>query len=297
MNTTRTISTETDPSALTAPGTMNTVTLPGDVQIDYLTQGDARGRPVLLLHGYSDSCRSYKPVFEAMPTTVRLLAPSLRGHGDSGRPLDGYRTRDFAEDMAAFIRTMDVGPVVIVGHSMGSAIAMRLSIDHPELVSGLVLIGAFATFSGNAGLVEFYRESISALEDPVPVEFVREFQESTLANPVDPDFIRSVIHESLKLTARVWIETGRGLFDDDFSDELDRIAAPTLILWGDADAFCPRADQHHLRRSIVGARLSIHRGAGHGLHWEDPTALVDELLAFLASHRPTPGDNVLEVTS
>ena len=102
-----------------------------------------------------------------------------------------------------------------------------------------------------------------------------------------PDFLRSVIHESMKLPARVWIETGRGLFDDDFSDELDRIEAPTRILWGDADAFCPRSDQHHLVRSIPDASLSVHPGAGHALHWERPQTLADELLDFLSVTRPS----------
>ena len=261
----------------------DTATLPGDVRLDYLSQGETGGRPVLLLHGYSDSCRSYKPVFEAMPPQVRLFAPSFRGHGDSSRPAQGYRTRDFSADTAAFIRAMQAGPMVVVGHSMGTAVAMRLAADHPELVSGLILIGAFATFKGHPDLVQFYRDVISQLEDPVDEAFVREFQESTLVNPVAPGVLESAIHESLKLSADVWKQTGRGLFDDDFSDDLHRIGARTRVIWGERDSMSPHADQAHLVRAIPDATLSIYRGAGHGVHWEDPDILVDELLEFLAN--------------
>lgn len=277
--------TETVPTTPT-----DTITLPGDIRLDFLTQGDQRGQPVLLLHGYSDSCRSYKPVFELLPSHVRLFAPSFRGHGDSSRPARGYRTRDFADDTAEFIRAIKAGPMLVVGHSMGSAVAMRLAVDHPELVSGLILIGAFASFRRHAELVQFYREIVSRLEDPVDEGFVREFQESTLANPVDPNVLESAIHESLKLSAAIWKATGRGLFDDDFSDDLDRIAVRTRVIWGDRDTMSPHADQLHLVRAIPDASLSIHAGAGHGVHWENPQALVDELLEFLAAGRSSqPG--------
>lgn len=261
----------------------HTAALPDDVRLDYLTQGETGGRPVLFLHGYSDSCRSYKPVFEAMPRHIRLFAPSFRGHGDSSRPMQNYRTRDFSADIAAFIRGVHAGPMVVVGHSMGTAVAMRLAADHPELVGGLILIGAFATFNGHADLVEFYRDVISQLQDPVDEGFVREFQESTLANPVAPGVLESAIHESLKLSADVWKQTGRGLFDDDFSDDLHRIRARTRVIWGDRDSMSPRADQVHLVRAIPNATLSIHRGAGHAVHWENPDILVEELIAFLAN--------------
>ena len=258
----------------------------GDITLDFLAEGDPDGRPILLLHGYTDSCRSFKTVLEAMPTQFRTLAPSLRGHGDSSRPSHGYRTRDFAEDVATFVRAVESRPVVVVGHSMGSAIALRLAIDHPDLVCGLVLVGAFATFSGNEGFVELYREGISELEDPVDERFVRDFQMSTLANPIDPGFMRSIVHESLKLPADVWKQAARGMLEDDFSQELDRVEARTRILWGDADVFSPRSDQARLVRSIAKADLSVHPGAGHALHWERPQALVAELQEFLTSPRP-----------
>ena len=131
MNATRSPAVPAAGPKRTASPAQDSIALPGGVRIDHLTQGDPAGPPVVLLHGYSDSCRSYKPVLEALPSSVRLAVPSLRGHGDSSRPEAGYRTRDFAEDIAEYLRVLDLERAVVVGHSMGSAIAMRMAIDHP----------------------------------------------------------------------------------------------------------------------------------------------------------------------
>jgi len=109
---------------------------------------------------------------------------------------------------------------------------------------------------------------------------VREFQESTLAQPVPPAFVDMVVQESLKLPARVWHAAFEGFLEDDFAGELDRVKAPTLILWGDRDALLTRADQEALRGAIAGSRLVVYEGAGHALHWEEPARFAADVVAF-----------------
>jgi non-heme chloroperoxidase len=71
-----------------------------------------------------------------------------------------------------------------------------------------------------------------------------------------------------------------GFFEDDFSGDLDKINAPTLIVWGDQDAFCSRSDQDAIAQAIAGSQLVVYPGAGHGLHWEEPGRFAADLLAF-----------------
>jgi pimeloyl-ACP methyl ester carboxylesterase len=79
----------------------------------------------------------------------------------------------------------------------------------------------------------------------------------------------------------VWRAAFDGFFEDDFAAELGRIAAPTLVLWGDRDGLAPRADQDALVAGIAGARLVVYEGTGHALHWEEPERFATELTAFV----------------
>jgi pimeloyl-ACP methyl ester carboxylesterase len=140
-------------------------------------------------------------------------------------------------------------------------------------------MASFVTYRTNPVVVEF-GEEVRALEDPVPPEFVREFQESTLAQPVPRAFFEAVVQESLKVPARVWRAAFDGFLEDDFSRELGRIEAPTLIVWGDQDVFAPRSDQETLAAAIAGSRLVVYLGAGHAFHWEEPERFAADLVAF-----------------
>jgi pimeloyl-ACP methyl ester carboxylesterase len=235
---------------------------------------------MLLLHGVTDSWHSFERVLPHLPQTVHAFALTQRGHGDADRPVTGYRTRDFAADVAAFADTLDLGPTVIVGHSMGSTNAMRFAIDYPELTLGLVLVGSFATYRRNPAVVEFWESVVSKLTDPIDPGFVRQFQESTLAQPVPQAFLDTIVQESLKVPARVWRAAFEGFLEDDFAGELNLIKAPTLILWGDRDGLCSRQDQEALLGAISQSRLVVYEGAGHGLHWEEPARFATDLVAF-----------------
>jgi pimeloyl-ACP methyl ester carboxylesterase len=260
---------------------IKSVELPNQVTLSYVEQGDVSGIPVLFLHGVTDSWHSYEPVFAHLPDSIHAFGLTQRGHGDASRPAKGYRFNDFASDLAAFMDALQIEPAVIVGHSMGSVVAQRFAIDFPERTLGLVLVGSFATLRGNPGVQELWDSAISGLTDPVDPGFVREFQQSTLAQPVPQAFFEDVVAESLKVPARVWRAAFEGFLEDDFSGELYKIEAPTLIVWGDQDAFCPLSDQERLMAEIRGARLVVYTGAGHALHWEQPGRFAFELTGFI----------------
>ena len=256
------------------------VALPGRTSLSYVEQGDTSGVPVILLHGVTDSWFSFAPVLPHLPASIHAFAVSQRGHGDSGRP-ESYRTRDFADDVAAFMDALGIGPAIIVGHSMGATNAQRFAIDHPARTRALVLAGSFASYRGNPVLTEFWQSGVTPLTDPIDPAFVREFQESTLARAVPADFLDTVVRESLKVPARVWRATFDAFFEDVCAPELGKISAPTLILWGTRDALCRRVDEDALLAAIPGARLVVYDGAGHALHWEEPQRFARDLVAFV----------------
>lgn len=259
-----------------------TIELPNGLRLPYAESGDPDGMPVLLLHGYTDSWRSFAPLMAALPPHLRAIALSQRGHGEASRPATGYAPGDYAADLAALMRALGLGPALVVGHCMGAQVAQRFALDHPALVRGLVLIGAYRTMRGNP-VVQALWEEVAALADPVPPGFAREFQESTLARPVPPAFLDTVVDESLKLPARVWRAALAGLTAAGVPAGLEGIRAPTLLLWGDRDALIPEAEQEALAAAIPGARRVTHAGGGHSPHWEDPARVAAEIAGFAAS--------------
>ncbi len=257
------------------------ITLRGRVKLSYVEQGDPTGVPVILLHGFTDSWRSYEMILPLLPRSYRIFALSQRGHSDSGRPETGYHPKHFADDVAAFMKAKGLQSAIIVGHSMGSYVAQRFAIDYPERTRGLVLVGTFLTCRGNPNVQQLWDTVVSKLADPVDVNFIREFQKGTFTKAVSDTFFEAAVRESAKVPARVWRGVIAELMQADFSGELGKIKAPTLIIWGDQDAFFfSRSEQERLAASISGARLMIYQGVGHAPHWEDPTRFAHDLTAF-----------------
>ncbi|HBB88885.1 MAG TPA: alpha/beta hydrolase [Blastocatellia bacterium] len=99
-----------------------------------------RGAAVVALHGLTASYVNFIGVAERLEGRRPLLALDLRGRGDSDKPDGPYGNAQHARDVAAAMRALDLGPSVIVGHSMGAFIATALAMQNPELVAGLILI-------------------------------------------------------------------------------------------------------------------------------------------------------------
>ncbi|MCW5635099.1 MAG: alpha/beta hydrolase [Rubrivivax sp.] len=266
-------------------------TLPrGGPVLELAEQGPPPGpgvTTVLMLHGITDTWRSFEPVLPHLPADWHVVSLSQRGHGGSGVPADGdFGTRAFAADAAAFITMRGLAPAVVVGHSMGAANAMRLAIDRPELVRGVVAAAGFAAFGDKPGLVDFIRDTIAAIGTEVPRELAESFQRETVAGPTAPGLVEAMVDECLRTPPAVWRGAFARLLDDDFSDDIGRIAAPVLLPWGSADLFVPEADQQRIVASLRASggmvERSVYQGTGHALHWEQPERFARELVHFVA---------------
>ena len=260
---------------------IKSVELSNQLKLPYVEQGDPSGVPVLFLHGYADSWRTFELVLPHLPGPIRTFALTQRGHGDASRPPTGYRSHDFAADLVAFMDALYLESAVIAGGSSGGFVARRFAIDYPERTLGLVLMGSPLTLRDKPGVLEVWNSTVSKLTDPIDPGFVREFQQSMLAQPVPQAFLETLVQENLKVPARVWRATFEGLLEDDSSEELDKIKAPTLIVWGDQDVILPRSDQEALAAAIAGSRLVVYPGAGHAFYWEEPERFASDLVAFI----------------
>jgi pimeloyl-ACP methyl ester carboxylesterase len=260
---------------------VNAIALPTEVTLPYVEQGDASGVPVLLLHGFAGSWREFELVLPHLPGSLHTLALTQRGHGEASKPRNGYQIRGLAADLAAFVDALGIGSAVVVGHSMGSAVAQRFALDYPARTRGLVLVSACVDEPGHAKVQSFWESTVSKLSDPIDHAFLRGFLDTTLAQPVPEATLEIMIQEAQKVPARVWKALWRARLEGGSTLELGEIQAPTLILWGDRDGRCSRSDQETLLAGIPNSRLVVYPGAGHGLPYEEPERLADDLAAFV----------------
>jgi pimeloyl-ACP methyl ester carboxylesterase len=261
---------------------LGSVTLASGITMEYATEGTGT-RVAVFIHGYGDSWYSHHGMLMALPAGWRAYAVSLRGHGESSKPPEGYTVPGHAQDVIAFMAAMGISRAVIIGHSMGSLIAQQIAITRPELVSHLVLIASATT--ANNDVVQGLKAAVADLTDPMPRQFSHEFQSGTCVNPMGPGMtLERVVDESAKIPAHVWKLEADALIgyrpaNHDGAD-LGRISAPTLIIWGVNDGIFPRAEQERLASLIPGARLLVHETSGHAVNWEFPEWTMGEVARF-----------------
>lgn len=251
------------------------------VELPYVERGSPVSPPVIFLHGFAGSWRSFAPVLGHLPPSVRAVAPTLRGHADASKPASGYGVRDFADDVARLLDGLGIDAAVLVGHSMGSAIALRFALDHPARTVGLVLAGGAVPSGETAAVRQFFDRTVSRLRDPIDPAFLQDFLATTLAQPIPDELYEKLLDDARRVPARVWIEAFRQRLETDLSGEITRIAAPTLLVWGDQDRRVGRSDQTTLEASIRDARLIVYEGAGHDLHCEEPKRFAADVAAFV----------------
>lgn len=250
------------------------------VTLEYVEQGTQSGIPLILLHGYTDSWHSFETVMRELPANLHVYAISQRGHGNSSRPEMGYTSRDFSEDIVAFMHKLHITQAYIGGHSMGGVVAQQIVLDHPAMIKGLIIISSDASFGKNPGMDDFL-DVINNLQDPIDPEFAKGFQQRTLTQSIASTYFDTLVKESLKVPARVWKETLNSFMYVDFEEDLKRVMCPVLVIWGDQDGLCSRDDQAIFEKSLKKVKLNIYQGAGHAVHWEEPGSVARDILQFI----------------
>jgi non-heme chloroperoxidase len=260
----------------------------GALDLDIAESGATDGRPVLLIQGLSDSWLSYLPLLAEMPADLRLIAISLRGHGDSGKAAAGYSLDDMARDVVAVMDALGLSRADIVGHSLGSVVAQKLVEVLPGRVTSLTLIGAFVRMGANPAVVDFHNAVLS-LTDPIDPAFVRNFQESAVSPETPRDVIDRAVGESLKLSAIDWKAALGAAMAADLTHALEGFTGPVLVLHGQLDGFCQVEEQADLAQGERRRIVSMPHW-GHAPHWEYPVETAAFLVQFLTEVTASPVD-------
>ena len=258
------------------------VRLPNGVKLAYVELGNPKGPPLLLLHGYTDSSRSWSLVVPYLQE-YRLLIPDQRGHGAADAPSCCYSTSAFADDARLFLDALGVERAAVAGHSMGSMVAIAMAAEHPQLVSKVVLIGSTALVPVKRG--DWLFDQVAALKAPLDPssQFMRDWHPANQPTPVDAAFAKAVFDELLVIPLHVWRSVMRELAYVPVGRHAADVKAPVLILSGGKDPLFPAEHHASLLKTFQGAQAHVFPDLGHNPNWERPDLIAAAIGRFLSS--------------
>ncbi len=244
----------------------------GGLKVFYEREGE--GFPVYLLHGALLTHSVWRPQFEALRGRYMAIAPDLPGHGGSD-PLPGEPSiKGYAEVVAGMMEALGTEEAAVVGHSMGGAVALQLTLDHPEKVRSLVLANTGAKLGVSPLLLEMLRENFrGALEVGWKSMLGRKGRKRE-----ELEGLRREV-EGTRPEVGVWDFEACNAFD--CRSRLAEIKKPTLIVGGNEDVLTPVWYHEYLHQHIAGSSLVILREVGHLSMAEDPPSFNSALLDFL----------------
>lgn len=280
------------------------VTVHGHEVTYRLAEGAAVAPTVLLIHGMAGNSLTWREVMPDLAEDFTVLAPDLLGHGESAKPVGDYSLGAYASGLRDLLTVLDLGPVTVVGQSLGGGVAMQLAYQHPEVVDRLVLVG-----SGGLGReVSWLLRALTlpGAEFAMPLIFPpflrgrgemlgRILDERGIRAPRIAEMWRSYISLTQAENRAAFVRTLRAVIDPggqavNASDRLYLAAAmPTMIIWGDEDQMIPVEHAYNAHESIPGSRLEIFEGTGHFPHAEEPRRFAQVVRDFINTTDPTPG--------
>lgn len=264
------------------------VALPTGIEMAYLETGPADGPAVVLVHGLTDSSRSWSTTMEALHRLdpgLRILAIDQRGHGASSMPPVAqcaaapeacFRMADFAADLAAFLQAKGIAKATLAGHSLGSFVVQEVALDRPELVERAVLVATAARGVDNVALRDFvlkepvegsWKTALEAKGKAYPADFYELtpldadpnamdwMARNWVVDPVAPlAFLEPYTPETAAVKLGTWIGATKALLATDNRARLAALAVPTLVIWGTQDSiFLADPDQVETKAALAAA--------------------------------------------
>ena len=240
--------------------------------------------PLLMIHGYPLDRTLWRSQIEGLQGVARLIAPDLRGFGQSGDAPETMTMDDYASDLKALVDSLSLEQVVLCGLSMGGYVAFAFLAQYPQAVKGLILANTRAAADSEQAREGRYASVKRAFDEGVPsiaeAMLPKMLTEDTLANrPILVTDVRSMMARQRATGVAAAL---RGMAArPDRGEALGSIDVPTLIITGGADALIPVSESEAMAKAIPGSRLVVIPGAAHLSNVEKPEAFNTAVEEFL----------------
>lgn len=244
------------------------------------------GPPVVLLHGGSAHARWWDFVVPHLGG-VHAYALDLRGHGDSGWAKDGaYRIADYAADVARLVDRFALERPALVGHSLGSFVALRHAVDHPQSLSALVMVDGRASFGASGSRYMRLLGMLSPAEYETLEDAVSSFRPIPKETIAAPEVIAHVARYGFCQRPGRWTtkfdRASLGSHEPfDLKDRLGELEFPVLFVRGEYSTVVSRARLTEMAAACRHAKVVELPGCHHHLPIDRPDLLGAEIRSFL----------------
>lgn len=262
------------------------------VRIHYQEKGT--GTPLVLLHGFTSSTYSWKDVFEPLSKKFRVIAVDLKGFGFSGKPDGDYSRRAQAIVVAHLLDSLKIEKAWLCGSSMGGHVALNLALQNPQRVNGLILIdsgGVDVPGSGSLApgylLLPVVGRVLTALSLTSDKLVRQGLEKSFYDRSKVTDERVAYYYRPLKTRGGQLAALRARTQADDFpvEQDLNKIDAPVLIIWGAQDALIPLAAGIKMNKLIRNSEFHIFDSCGHLPQEEMPAQTTEAITNFIAGSR------------
>lgn len=229
--------------------------------------------PLILIHGAGGSHLHYPPELRRL-NGFKVATLDLPGHGKS-EGVGKQNINDYVKNILDFLDALNLPAAVIIGHSMGSAIALQLALNAPDRVLGLVLLGSGSRLRVAPSILE---NTASEATFPLAVKSI-----------VEASFSPETSSRLKELATKKMLETRHTVLHGDFiacnnfdvSENLGDIQSPTLIICGTEDKMTPPKYSKSLHEEIPNSELALIEGGGHMVMLEKPRQVADVIERFV----------------
>lgn len=254
----------------------------------YIEAGE--GPPVILVHGFNLDLNTWSTNIDALARHFKVYALDLWGSGFSTRePLD-YGFPLFAEQIRSFMDHLDISKAHLVGHSMGGGTSIYFSVQHPDRVQRLVLVGSVGIprplpLRGRFFKLPWIPELLFRLKtDVIRRNNLRDYWIHDPARLTDQWFERFSLYQKIEGSSRAALSVLRKDFFNTLDREIHALAKldiPVLIIWGRHDRAVPLESGQTMHRILTGSRLEILEDAAHLVSFDQPEAFDGTVIEFL----------------
>ena len=247
--------------------------------------------PVVLINGLGAVRGSWFLQVEALSTNYRVYTYDNRDVGETGAGTSPrrYGLDQLARDAAGLIDALEIGPVHVIGASMGGAIAEEIALQRPDLVRTLQIVCSWA--QTDAWLDELIRQWDVMFAELGPLTWARNSWLWVFTHRwySDPDRLAGLIADASAYpypqTSDMFHRQCEAVIAFDVLDRLGTISAPTQVIAGAEDLLTPTRFSHEIAAAIPGAKLTQFPNVGHGMFWETPEAFNATLTEFIEGSR------------
>jgi len=239
--------------------------------VNYYFKTESEQAPaILFLHGWRSNGKVWEKVIENI-TGYNIYAIDFPGFGASDTPKNDFYLQDYADVVNNFINKHNLKNIIIIGHSFGGRVGMKLAGNNPSYLKKLVLVDSAGIMLKNHNFIK------------VIAKLVKPIFKLPFMSPLRVKIYQSMGADDYVATPKLK-QTFINIINENLIILLPKIKIPTLLIWGDKDKDTPLEYARIIEQKIIGSKLVILKGAGHFSFLDKKDEFIEKIVSFIPTN-------------